>query len=108
VKGRKDDGFGSSAAKARFDLLPWAAIREIGRVLAHGAIKYGDNNWQHVENPRPRYFAAAMRHLTAWWDGEQEDIESKLSHLAHAGCCILFLLWFDSVRPIQNETCTRH
>ena len=27
--------------------------------------------------------------------GEQLDPESKLPHLAHAVCCLLFILWFE-------------
>ena len=63
--------------------------------MEFGAAKYGADNWQHVPNARQRYFDAAMRHLLAWWDGERLDAESGLPHLAHAGCCILFLLWAD-------------
>lgn len=36
-----------------------------------------------------------MRHLTAWWGGEKSDPESGEHHLAHLGCCVIFLLWFD-------------
>ena len=49
-----------------------------------------------VENPKERYYDAAMRHLYAWFNGEPKDIETGESHLAHAICCLLFLLWFES------------
>lgn len=52
----------------------------------------GGNNWRRVEGRRERYFAAAMRHLWAWWTGEERDAETGESHLAHAACCVLFLL----------------
>lgn len=58
--------------------------------------KTGIDNWQHVENPRERYYDAAMRHLYAWFNGESKDLETGESHLAHAICCLLFLLWFES------------
>jgi hypothetical protein len=64
-------------------------------LLSKGFIIYA---WQKVPNAKERYFAALMRHLTAWWDGERADPESGLHHLAHAGCCLLFLIWFDDVR----------
>lgn len=89
--GRKDD-----SGKARWDLLPWGPVGDIVAVLTYGARKYADDNWQIVPDPRRRYFAAAMRRLTAWYSGERRDPESGLPHLAHAGCCLLFLLWFDS------------
>lgn len=81
--------------KARWDLLPWRAVAEVVNVLTFGAAKYSDNNWQVVleEGGRERYFAAAQRHLNAWWlEIENNDEESGLHHLAHAVCCILFLL----------------
>ena len=55
----------------------------------------GVGNWRYVENPQTRYYDAAMRHLLAWFEGEKNDEETGLNHLAHAGCDILFLLWFD-------------
>lgn len=39
-----------------------------------------------------RLIGAALRHLFAFARGEDRDPESGLSHLAHAGCCILFLI----------------
>lgn len=81
--------------KARWDLLPWREVAEVVAVLTHGAKKYADDNWKSVEDSEDRYFAAAMRHLTAWWEGDCYDPESKQHHLAHAVCCLLFLMWFD-------------
>jgi hypothetical protein len=79
------------AAKLPYDLLPSDAVEEIVRVLDFGAGKYGADNWaQGMAWSRP--FAALMRHMWAWWRGEDNDPESGLSHLAHAGCCVLFLL----------------
>ena len=86
------------AGKDPWHLLPWVAVREVVRVLEHGRKKYAPNNWQLVPDARDRYFSAAVRHLTAWHNGEDLDAESGLHHLAHAGCCVLFLLWF-SLRP---------
>ncbi len=87
VVGRKDDG-----GKPRWDLLPWGAVEQIVKVLDYGAKKYEPHNWKKLENPDERYFSAALRHLVAWRGGERLDPESKLPHLAHAACSILFLL----------------
>ena len=78
--------------KDRWDLLPWQATQQIVKVLTYGARKYTPDNWKQVRDSRIRYFAASMRHIVAWFLGERLDPESGLSHLAHAGCCILFLL----------------
>jgi hypothetical protein len=91
VKGSKFD-----SGKPRFSLLPHNTLSPVLRVLEAGAVKYSVNNWQHVENPRERYYDAAVRHLYAWFHGEPKDLETGESHLAHAICCLLFLLWFES------------
>ena len=81
--------------KLRWDLLPLKPIQEVVSVLTYGAGKYDDENWKKVDNQRSRYYAAAMRHITAWWLGEQQDPESKHHHLAHAICCLIFLMEGD-------------
>lgn len=89
TEGRKDDN-----GKAPWHLCPWDAVRAIIKVLAFGANKYGDRNWEHgMRWSRP--FAALMRHLTAWWEGEQADAETGFSHLWHAGCCVMFLIAYE-------------
>ena len=79
------------------------AVNHIIAVLEFGASKYAENNWQHVENGRQRYYDALMRHMEAWWNGEKRDPESGLSHLAHAGCCLVFLLWLDDKERSENK-----
>lgn len=78
--------------KARWDLLPFAAMEEVVEVLTFGAEKYSPDNWRTVVNARKRYLAAAFRHMAAWARGEHTDKESGLSPLAHAVCCLLFVL----------------
>ena len=88
-EGRKDD-----SGKTPWHLMPPDALNQIAQVLAFGATKYGDRNWEKGMNwSRP--FSALMRHMWAWWRGEDRDPETGLSHLAHAGCCILFLLSYE-------------
>lgn len=82
-----DDG------KLPLDLLPFEALEEIALVLQHGAIKYAPDNWRggFIWS---RTFSALLRHLFAFWRGEDIDPDSGLSHLAHAGCNLLFLISF--------------
>lgn len=83
-----------SATKPRLELVPWAAVTEIAEVLTFGAEKYDANNW--CRGARwGRYFAALCRHLFAWWSGEEKDPETGKSHLAHAGCCLFFLMEYQ-------------
>ena len=85
VEGQKND-----AGKARVDLLPPRPLIEIAEVLAFGCEKYDAWNWSKGIKAS-RLFGALLRHLWAWWSGEDNDRETGKSHLAHAGCCLLFL-----------------
>lgn len=72
--------------------VPPHAELAVGRVLTFGAKKYARGNWDKVEDHENRYMDAALRHLNAHRRGELTDSESGESHLAHAACCILFML----------------
>lgn len=76
--------------KAPFELLPPEALFGTADAMAVGAGKYGERNWE-AGLKMGRVFGAAMRHLWAWWMGEDLDPESGLSHLHHAGACVMML-----------------
>lgn len=90
LQGRKDD-----AGKPPYDLLPWGAVAQVVAVLQFGAKKYAPDNWKQVKDWRRRYFSAACRHLISWVTGEKLDPETGLHHLAHATCCVLFMIELD-------------
>jgi hypothetical protein len=76
--------------KARYDLVSAIGIQYLAEVYTFGGIKYGDRNWQQGIR-WGRVFAAIMRHLWAFWCGEDLDKETGLPHTAHAafGCLAL-------------------
>lgn len=81
--------------KPQWTLVPFKALDEVVKVLTSGARKYAPDNWKKVPNARQRYIDAAFRHMSAYAAGEKLDDETGKSHLAHAMCCLLFLLAFD-------------
>jgi hypothetical protein len=83
--------------KLDWSLVPIESMEKVIEVLMFGAKKYAPDNWKKVPNAERRYYNAAMRHLTAHQRGETLDIETGLSHLAHAACCLLFLLELPKV-----------
>lgn len=89
------DGVKYDQDKPRWDLLPMDEVEDVVRILTYGSKKYEDDNWMRVRPFRRRYFAAALRHLCKWRSGEITDKESGMPHLAHATCCLIFLLWGD-------------
>ena len=95
LSGEAKQGIKYDDGKARWELIPFRAMRDVVDVLTYGSRKYADDNWKIVPDARKRYVSAAFRHLTDWAGGEKKDSETGKSHLAHAICCLLFLLWFE-------------
>jgi len=91
---KKDDG------KDPWHLLAWDVTREVVKVLAFGTKKYEPRNWEKGIL-YSRCYAAGMRHFTAWWEGEENDPETGLNHLAHLMCCVMFLLAYR-LRGMNN------
>ena len=81
--------------KRRWHLLPFGALGQVVDVLMFGNTKYSEGTWRRVENAREMYFDAVLRHVIAWYEGERVDVDSGQHHLAHACCCVLFLLAMD-------------
>lgn len=88
--GRKDDN-----GKPRYDLIAPEHLDGLARVLAFGAEKYSARNWESGMD-WGRAYAAAQRHMWAWWNGESVDVETGLSHLHHAACCLMFLAAYEA------------
>jgi len=71
-------------------LVPISLIFGVARILGYGAKKYAANNWRRGMKYSEVY-SAIQRHLLAWLEGEDNDPESGMSHLWHAGCGLAFL-----------------
>jgi len=67
-----DTGGRKGQKLARFDLIPPTALRQLANHFGRGAQKYEDRNWEKGYRYSLSY-AAAMRHLNAWWAGEEHD-----------------------------------
>lgn len=80
--------------KPRYDLLPPEFLSATADILTFGAAKYGERNWE-LGMAWHRPFAAMMRHMWAWWAGENTDPETGKSHLWHACCCLAFLVAYE-------------
>jgi len=81
--------------KPQWSLLPFRALTQVVEVLTYGAKKYAPDNWKKVPDARRRYTDAGFRHFTAYASGETHDPETGKHHLAHAICCMLYLVAFD-------------
>ena len=91
LKKPEPKGLKGDADKLRYDLLPLDALEQVTRVLTHGAEKYSPWNWAQGF-AWSRLTAASLRHIFAFMRGQDLDPETGISHLAHAICCLAFLL----------------
>lgn len=90
--------------KLDWSLLPIDSVEEILKVLEFGKHKYAAWNWASNGGFKySRLFGSLLRHIFAWWRGEDRDPETGLSHLAHAGCNILFLLYYIKHRDTKYQ-----
>jgi len=58
--------------KGRYDLLPVYAIKRLAQHFEHGAVKYGDRNWEKGQ-PLTRYLDSALRHTFQVLEGETDE-----------------------------------
>jgi hypothetical protein len=90
-------------AKPGLSSVPPLPLFAIGQVMADGAAKYGSMNWRKDPVSASTYYDAAMRHLMAWWDGQDLDPMTGLSHLAHVAANMCILLDADSGPWLQDD-----
>jgi hypothetical protein len=70
--------------KAPLSVVPIRVIVELGLAMLEGAVKYGRHNYRVAGVRASVYFDATMRHMFAWWEGEDLDPDTKLSHITKA------------------------
>lgn len=90
--------------KVDWTLLPMFAVEEVAKVMGFGASKYYRDSWRKVPEYKRRYIAAAYRHIMDYFFRRvTPDGESGLHHLAHAACCILFVLEMDLLVETEDD-----
>lgn len=86
----KSEGVKHDQEKPDLSLLPREFLDEVAKAMMYGEKKYGRYNftggmaWHRI-------ISACLRHITAFAGGEDNDQESGVSHLGHAGACVLML-----------------
>jgi len=88
-------GYKEDLGKPEWDLLPYDALLPVVKVFTSGAKKYTRHNWRSgMLWSRP--MGAILRHITAWWEGEDLDSDSGEHHLAHVIAEALFLMYYTT------------
>ena len=93
--------------KVKMELLPPYSLEKIAKVFTFGANKYEDWNYLKGDGLKlSRVYGACLRHLNSWYKAEELDPETRESHLAHAGCCIMMLM--ELVNAKNNDDRPKH
>src|SRR5574344_94441 len=102
MKEEKEEGLRFNKGKSRFDLLAPYTLKTVSDVLAIGAEKYGDRNWEKGMN-WSKCIASLKRHLAKFELGHDLDDESGLPHLSHIICNAMFLLEYYRLCPMKDD-----
>lgn len=94
VRHTSDTGAQKGRKLARFSLIPWDALHLVAEHFGRGAAKYEDRNWEGGY-PWSWSYDALMRHLTAWWQGEDRDAETGSLHIVAVAWHALVLVAFQ-------------
>lgn len=91
----------------RHDLIPVRPLRALARQYGRGATKYDERNWERGY-PWSLSYAAAMRHLTAFWAGEDWDDDpfwenDPPHHLDAAMFHLMAMREFYNTRPEYDD-----
>lgn len=70
--------------KVPFSTIPLPVLGEIGLGMLEGARKYSRHNYRVAGVRASVYFDATWRHLGAWWEGQDIDPASGISHVSKA------------------------
>lgn len=79
------------AKKPPLSTISMPVLFEVGAAMLEGACKYRRHNYRVAGVRASVYFDATMRHLAAWWEGEDLDPDSGVHHVtkAIASLCVL-------------------
>jgi len=71
--------------------IPAHVLFEVGMGMFEGGWKYREANYRVIGVRASIYYDAAMRHLIAWWEGEDIDPASKIHHISKVMSCLAVL-----------------
>lgn len=78
-------------SKPPMSTIPANVLMELGVAMMEGALKYGRHNYRTIPVEASVYYDATMRHLMTWWEGEDIDLASGVSHITKAIASLVVL-----------------
>lgn len=83
------DAIGSN--KVPMSAVPSPVLMEVALAMLEGSLKYGRHNYRAAPVRASIYYDALLRHAMAWYEGEDIDPKSGLSHLVKAIASLIVL-----------------
>ncbi len=77
--------------KVPASVVPRNVLACLNIAMFEGARKYGRHNYRAIGVRASVYFDAMNRHMDSWWEGEDIDPDSGLSHIDKAMACLVIL-----------------
>jgi hypothetical protein len=77
--------------KAPMSTVSSAVLAEVGVAMLEGTLKYGRHNYRRVGIRASVYYDATIRHMFSWWEGEDQDPDSGMSHITKAIASLVVL-----------------
>lgn len=77
--------------KVSMSVVPVTVLSEVAVGMTEGAVKYTPYNWREAGVRASVYYDATMRHLMRWWEKEDIDPDSSVSHITKAICSLMVL-----------------
>lgn len=97
-------------AKIPLSTVSAPVLAELGLAMMEGALKYGRHNYRVSGVRASVYYDAALRHLFAFYEGEDIDPASGLPHIVKVMACMAVLRdsqiqgnWVDDRPPCSPD-----
>lgn len=84
--------------KPKWSLVDFKSLEDMVKVLEFGEEKYDSFNWMKGLTTRS-ICESMLRHIFAYLNGENEDLESGISHIGHIQCNAMFLSYMMKNKP---------
>ncbi len=90
-------------AKPAMSSVPPIPMFTMGQAMRDGNAKYGRMNWRDEGVTASIYYDAALRHMMAWYDGEDIAEDSGVHHLGHAMACLAIILDAEAHESLTDD-----
>ena len=94
--------------KAGLHCVPCQPLYELGLAMLEGGRKYGAHNYRAIGVRASVYYDAVLRHIMAWWEGEDIDPDSGVAHIVKAIACLFVMRDAELIGKYEDDRPVKH